>query len=291
MCRSNFLGGRRCPGAKSEKHRDEINTERREKYAFIRDLPKNMGCFPPEEELRGNLSGCSIELSESWDAKLSDKEQATMEDFTGMSSHDINRYLYSKEYKDAIDSDDPSIHNKWMVERHGAEKAAELRASERKRLIESIGIIDGVLERSVLPENTIVYRGHKMVVPAGKEPFEYIKSCFKLGSQYSKESYSSTSLNPSVGAYFAGKPTSKTDTGQTKVGVVFEMVATEGAPLRALSSVQNEDEILLPRNKKFRVASVHESVTFEGVELDEESDAIEATHKKTKHIVIRLIEA
>ena len=178
-----------------------------------------------------------------------------------------------------------------MVERHGSEVAAELRKSERKRLIESIGIIDGVLAKTDLPESTIVYRGHKMIVPAGKDPVEYIRSHYKVGSQYSKESYGSTSLNPSIGAYFAGKPTSKTDNGQTKVGVVFEMATTEGAPLRTLSSVQNEDEILLPRNKKFRVAGVYESIAFESVDLDEESDVLRTKNQTAKHIVIRLIEA
>ena len=94
MCRSTPLGGRRCPGAKSKEHREEVNLERRQKYAFIRDLPVSLEPFPDEKEIRGNSAGCSMKLSESWDARLSDKEQATMEDFTGMDSHNINRYLY-----------------------------------------------------------------------------------------------------------------------------------------------------------------------------------------------------
>lgn len=288
MCRKE---GRRCPGPKSKEHREAVNAERREKYAFERDLPVALEAFPDVKELRPNLAGCSVKLSESWDANLTDNEHRVLEDFTGMASHDINRYLYSKEYRDAVDNDDPSIHNKWMVNKYGAKEAAAMRKRDRERLIESIAVIDGVLDETKLPENSIVYRGHKIIVPSGKDPVEYIKSKYKVGSKHSKESYDSTSFNPAVGAYFAGKPTSKTESGDTKVGVVFEMMTTEGAPIRSLSSVQNEDEVLLPRKKEFRVAGVYESVAFEDVEIDEESDGISATGKKTKHIVIRLIEA
>lgn len=287
MCRK---AGRRCPGPKSQEHRNEVNAERREKYAFERDLPAKMAAFPGLQEVRRNLAGSSVKISEAWDANLTTNEHIVLEDFTGMSSHNINRYLYSEAYRTAVDNDDPSIHNKYMVKKYGAAEAATMRKKDRERLIESIAVIDGVLDETKLPENSIVYRGHKLLVPAGKDPVEYIKSQYKVGSQYSKESYDSTSFNPAVGAYFAGKPTSKTETGEIKVGVVFEMLTTEGAPIRSLSSVQNEDEVLLPRKKKFRVAGVHESVTFEDVEIDEESDGIAATGKKTKHIVIRLIE-
>jgi hypothetical protein len=288
MCRKE---GRRCPGPKSQEHRDEVNAERREKYAFERDLPSKLTFFQDMNEVRENLAGCSSEISEAWDANLTTKEQIVMEDFTGMLSHNINRYLYSEEYRDAVDNDDSSIHNNWMVEKYGAEEAASMRKRERERLIESIAVIDGVLDGTKVPDNTVVYRGHQILVPAGKDPMEYITSHYKVGSGYSKESYDSTSLNPAVGAYFAGKPASKTETGETKVGVVFEMLTSEGAPIRSLSSVQNEDEVLLPRKKNFRVAGVHESVAFQSVEIDEESDAIHDNKKKTKHIVIRLIES
>lgn len=290
MCRSTDGSGRRCPGASSPEHRKKVNAERREQYAFKRDLPVLLESFPDVKKVRKNLPGSSTKISEAWDANLTTNEHIVLEDFTGMSSHNINRYLYSKEYRDAVDNDDPSIHNKYMVGKYGAEEAAAMRKRDRERLIESIAVIDGVLDETKLPDNSIVYRGHKIIVPLGKDPLEYIQSQYKVGSKHSKESYDSTSFNPAVGAYFAGKPTSKTETGETKVGVVFEMLTTEGAPIRSLSSVQNEDEVLLPRKKEFRVAGVHESVTFEDVEIDEESDGIEATGKKTKHIVIRLIE-
>lgn len=290
MCRATSSGGRRCPGPKSKEHRDQINAERREKYAFNRDLPKNLEAFKAPKVYRVSDPGCSIELSQSWDAKLSKKEEIVMEDFTGMASHDINRYLYSKTYRDALDADDPSTHNKYMIEKYGEDEAREMRVKARERLIESIGVIDNILAKATLPEATVVYRGHRVTIPKGVKPLDYIASQHKMGSEFSVKNYASTSLNPAVGAYFAGKQSLRKQDNENKVGVVYEMLTTEGAPIRTHSAVEVEDEVLLPRDKKFRVAGIHEKVTFESIDVDEETDRIFLNHSKQKHIVIRLIE-
>ena len=151
-------------------------------------------------------------------------------------------------------------------------------------LDERIKIIDETTSfRFPLP--VTVYSGMNIRIPEGEDALAHIKSIHKIGSLYSRPSYVSTSTNSAIAASFT------VDNGKTPV--VYEMITSQGAPIRKLSWLPVEDEVLLPRDKKFRIVQIKETITFDDVTVDDEGAIAKVRGRgrgKKETIVIQIVE-
>lgn len=190
-----------------------------------------------------------------------------------------NKFLYSPEFQTAINEEADHIHP------HADKTTPSFKAYKKNlkaTLTERIELIDEATAYH-LPQPTTVYNGFNVVIPKGKDTLAYIKNMHTIGSLYSRPSYMSTSTNPAVAAAFTEEE------GNTGTPVVYEILTNHGAPLRELAPLSTEDEILLQRNKQFRIVQVKESVTFNEAWLSE-NDTVTLSGNQTKIIVIQLIE-
>lgn len=102
-------------------------------------------------------------------------------------------------------------------------------------------MLDSVLEK--LPkENTVVYRG--LTFPSQGKISE---SMFKVGSEFTDKAYMSTSLS---------RGTAKSFTLPGKDTVILEISTESGRKISQFSGMRTEEEILIPRNTKFKVTEI-----------------------------------
>jgi hypothetical protein len=85
----------------------------------------------------------------------------------------------------------------------------------------------------------------------------YAEKRFAPGSEFSLGGYQSTATNV--------EPALDASVNRNSPGIIFEIHATKGLRLKGLQAdaVNDEDEILLPRNTRYRVIGVSRSVEFE----------------------------
>lgn len=101
--------------------------------------------------------------------------------------------------------------------------------------------MDKYLSKNKVPVTGVLYRGVSFNEP----------QTFEVGQEVSDAAYLSTSSNPKVAMYVASKH--ETDTN----GVIFRLNIQEATPMN-----EQEQEYLLERGKKFRVAAVRKNASF-----------------------------
>jgi hypothetical protein len=167
----------------------------------------------------------------------------------------------------------------------------EDRAAEKEEMDEIIPLLDEAI--SLAPKSEFrrqLYRG--MNLPSNiksEDVSSWIHENFPVGGVVSQKSYMSTSLSADRAVLnFTNRWPRMHDRT-----VVFEIISNEGAVLGDETALHGskEAEVLMPRNKKFRVLSIDENVTYTTSGFSEGfSDAPEDT-SPTQKTVIRMIDA
>ena len=141
----------------------------------------------------------------------------------------------------------------------------------KQRLVKQVKLMDEAFT-IISPESPYqTYRGENIQILPGESPDQAVTRAFFPGSEISRASYVSTSLNPSIAAYFASKNPKDT------VSVVLEIKAKTGISLKNIAEATNEEEMLLPRNSTFKVTTVRPFASYQNVEFDEETDYLKPT--------------
>jgi hypothetical protein len=293
MCRNNEHGGRKCPSQTDPEKIKERNAYRRQKYCSEKGklvTEKNPPTKPEEpqktvdyyaEKIFGNKNyrqynpHTTHAISEKFVQSLQLDQRRALEEYSEMDSDHTNRYLYSPDFKNAIDNElDHKIHYR---------NTPEYKKLLRTQIPQRIEKIDAAIKDHKLAEPTIVYSGKGIAIPEDKTPIEHIQELHKIGETYSRPSYTSTSTNPAVASFFTDS------NGATDVPIVYEYLTTEGAPLRKLSALSVEDEVLLPRDKKFTIVGVKNEIKFD-VAIVGEDDSIRQVQEPLNVIVVQLVE-
>jgi len=201
-----------------------------------------------------NLSGATPSLEIEKPAKrLSSTRLASLEDYAGMDYYDINRGL----------RDDVPL---------------------PPRLAKVVDEIDEAF-KVIKPETPYTtYRGEVVDVEEGQTAEQAIFSRFFPGSKIESKNFFSTSLNPSIAAYFAKKAE------KTQIAVVLEVKAKTGISMQGLPDAPLEDEMLLPRNSSFTVSSIRPYSTYQNIEFSEESAYLKEESARTRIFTIVLEE-
>ena len=116
---------------------------------------------------------------------------------------------------------------------------AELSEYDLKEVKDDIPRLDAVLNRSIVPEDVVVYRGAKLSKSTLKQ--------FEPGSTFTDAGFISSTLTPTVAEKFAGEK-----------GVIMEIGIPKGSHglyigVRGLTAFPTESEFLLPRSSTFKV--------------------------------------
>jgi hypothetical protein len=252
MCRSAAQGGRKCPKHSDPQWISARNAHRRALYqAKIKNnvpLGSTDSRFGKAGEKRIIYTPLNDEFKEF---AIQADEYAAMLDSTseearaviGFTSHTffpIRDYL-----------------NGGQDMEKGGEKTftpEEVEAMEKQ-----IALLDSAIAKAA-PVDTPrkLYRG--MVIPNHIEDLnQFFEDKFTPGTVFSQKSYMSTSLNPSLAVTF-----SEPFTVPQNRTVIMEIISKNGAPLgNDLSAMGiKEQEVLLPRNTKFKVVAIQRDVHF-----------------------------
>lgn len=135
-----------------------------------------------------------------------------------------------------------------------------------------------------------VYRGmglrHMLFEQNGGEsyidPNDYMYDNYTLGSEVVFDGYQSSSTDPEVGLSFAGNQ-----------GLLFRVKTSSGLNITSISEYDSEKEVLLPKQARYMVVGVHDSIpvnTEKGEEIVNVIDLVEINddgyvtgEAKTKH--------
>ena len=128
------------------------------------------------------------------------------------------------------------------------------------------------------------YRGEVVTIDEGQTPEQAILGKFFPGSKVESKSFFSTSLNPSIAAYFAKKAK------KNQVSVILEVKAKNGISMQGLPEAPLEDEMLLPRNSSFTVSAVRPYSTYQDIEFSEESVYLKEEKGRTSIFTVVLEE-
>lgn len=191
------------------------------------------------------------EIEKNKPQQLLSKEQLyALEDYSGMDFHEINTYLKQ-------DSAEPN-----------------------PKLDKQIADMDAAFELVKPASPYVTYRGVGVHLRDGEDLERAILREYFPHSIIELKEFISTSLNPSIASYFSVK---------TLDSVVLEIRAKSGISLK-LSDSSNEEEMLLPRNSKFRVIAVRPYVRYQQIDFDEESNYLKETNNKEQIMTIVLEE-
>jgi 2'-5' RNA ligase len=126
---------------------------------------------------------------------------------------------------------------------------------DREDVQQSIDAIDKAMKHGKLKKPEMVWRGISFPNDEEHKSFmERMQSSLDTGGEVQMAGYQSTTVNPAVGASYAGS-------GPT--AVAFEIKASHGLYVTPISKIAHEEELLLPRNAKFRVVGIKD-VPVEG---------------------------
>lgn len=202
---------------------------------------------------RVHVQDATPEIEKRKPQQLLSKEQLyALEDYSGMDHFEINQYLA-----------------------HGIAKP-EL----EKKLSEQVRNIDSAFQLVKPSAPYVCYRGEKITVQEGESFEKAVLREFFPDSEIERKSYLSTSLNPSIASYFSRKGSQS---------VILEIRAKSGISLK-LSDSSNEDEMLLPRDGRYKVVAVRPYVEYQTIDYNEESDYLAVTNQKQQIMTIVLEE-
>lgn len=255
MCRT---GGRRCPSHTDPTKVAAYNQRRRELYTLRKNIVIDSR-FQPLNQTRPNLDpkGSSVEAQAyaSDSAKYLVTIHSEYDDGNGaeealmmLGEYTIDAY---EDYRDYL--------NGYQVLSDGTHAKIKFGKIRSIEIQEGMGDIDKLLDLAPKPEEPrILYRG--LSIPRNIAPEKvggWLKKHFPVGGVISQKNYMSTTVNPAVATYqFTGLSDDR--------AVVFEILSKQGAPIGEGLSLHGDEEmeVLMPRDAKFRVVSVHEKVDY-----------------------------
>jgi hypothetical protein len=313
MCRSKELGGRRCPAHTDPQKIAAYNTVRRQRYAaqkqingedrpdetFVLKADEEYG-FSPFKENRATFLLDSVE-GQQWlkDADMFAEAvgateeganlkpwqyrvdmQTSLRAYTQYEYSNIKSYLHGQNMNGNLETIEP----------------VPMEDDQVKYTVEKMHLIDEALEHAAAPESErALYRGMRVPNWVDSDQIKpWIHENFPVGGVVSQKSFMSTSMNPTltVGMFSVAKTPNGRDSKDSDRSVVIEIMSKQGAPLGELLSEHGNDEteILMPRDAKFRVVSVHEDVRYLSMKQShyEMSGIKRPRHTRT---VVRLIDA
>jgi hypothetical protein len=185
------------------------------------------------------------------DQLLSKEQLYALEDYAGMDFFEINQHLN------------------------------EGRLVSDKKLDRQITLIDSAFEVIKPSQPYVCYRGEKINVEEGKTLEQAVMRDFFPDTVIGRKPYLSTSMNPSIASYFAGK---------NERSVILEIRAKSGISLKKLSDSSKEEEMLLPRGSQFKVLTVKPYVRYQKINYCEESDNLSETREMQQIMTIVLEE-
>lgn len=161
-------------------------------------------------------------------------------------------------------SGDGFIHINSHLHRENGTETDNMHPMERKALIvyppekisEAVKNIDAVFEKNKLAEPIVTYRGlnqHNFPQEVSKSDTytSHVEETFKPGSVHTFPGYLSTSLDPATARGFAGSQ------------VVMEIKTKSAIPTGFTSEWKSEKEILIQRDRKFKVLGVKRNIPYE----------------------------
>jgi len=269
MCRNLANGGRQCPShdpSKRNARRRQIYSAKQKAFLFPSFEEKRIIATPYDPEYK-----TFIEEADRFANSVTDQVQIdSILRYTSHNFEEIRNYLNGKNL---------SRNSELKIE-----------PEDQTLLAENVAAIDSALSLAEPPpSHRKLYRG-LAVTQAHGDISQWVSTHFPLGKTVQQKSYMSTSLNPSVAVTFGsvgiadlGNPNEK-----SAIPVVFEILSKQGAPLGdQLHSVGvREQEVLLPREAKFKVVGVTHNVKF--TYGNSESNDFNRTATRT---VIQLIDA
>lgn len=233
MCRVN---GRRCPACEDPMKVAARNARRRAAHG----KKNGNGSHAFKALGRTRLKNFEAE-SDAFNEMMSEDEQDAIRGYTEADYSDIKDYLYQS----SIDGD-----------------AMEYDFEDMARLETQIAHIDAALEKAPIPEKPRpLYRG--VIIPDHVDNIdEWLDRGYPEGGVIKKKGYLSTSLDPTVALKeYAGLENPNDENRQSVV--MFEFISKKGAPIgNASSEYENEREVLVQRDSRFKVDSVSKDVPF-----------------------------
>jgi len=149
---------------------------------------------------------------------LTDDQRASITDYTGGGYSNINGYL--RKTKEAYDP---------------------------VGVVEAVKEIDESLKGKVLGEDVTLYRG--MTLMASK-----VAKLFEINDTYTDKGFISTSTNLETSCVFFDRDDGRVSNYERNVVLVIKAKKnTKGMPIREISLLRNEDEVLLNRNTSFKI--------------------------------------
>lgn len=181
-----------------------------------------------------------------------------LQDYSGMDFYPINAYLRDK---------------------------TVYKTTSLKNLNRQIDLLDSVFDVIKPTKPYVTYRGEVVKINEGESLHNAVTREFFPGSIVTKESYLSTSLNPAIAAHFAGKG-KQPDAGR----VILEIQAKSGVSMKEPSE-SKEEEMLLPRNGKYKVIGIRPYVSYQSIDYDEETDDLQelAENKQIMTVILEEI--
>lgn len=125
---------------------------------------------------------------------------------------------------------------------------SELDEKTAKEVAEIEASIDAA---PALDKPTMVYRGIKVDADEKKRIIEAAKKSIADGIDFQLPSITSATFDPNMIGAFAGGN-----------GVVFNIVATKGIPVRPLSAAKHEEEFIISSKAKYRVVGADDSIVW-----------------------------
>jgi hypothetical protein len=298
MCRTKELGGRRCPQHTDPVKHAAYNARRRELYAANKKpkadaLPTQfpvldaLRVYPGTDEYNA-YHASAVELAKKYIPGY-DETRASSEYY----SADIGTDEYSP--LNAVMLYTSHLHRFIKAFLHGEnpeDSKFDFFDKPAAWYKQNIDALDEFISNADEPnEPRMLYRGLKLPQMESGEVDSYLEEHFPVGGVISQKNYMSTSLNADVGyGGFSDAVDKEKFAVDPKRSIVFEIVSKQGAPLTYGTSTYGEDEteVLMPRDAKFKVLSVHKEqpVTYYG---NPRFSAF--TEQQTTKTIIRLVDA
>lgn len=182
-----------------------------------------------------------INRSEELELQVSAEEYKTVSEYTGWAFKEYYGFLEGKNRDGSA---------------FGAQYEGETKEALLKKLATGVNHLDNLVAKAgMLPKPVQVFRGEKP--PKGMSAAEHLKSAYPVGGTITVSRFLSTSMDAKV----ASEITSSSDNSY-----VLAIRTREGAMLSGNISEHGlrEKEVLLPRNRSYRVESISEAVIHWG---------------------------
>lgn len=186
----------------------------------------------------------SYEINSEKVAKgLKANEMASLQWYSGDGFIHINSHLHQK-------------HGTYVDTMHPMERKG-LKTYAPEKIAGAIKDIDSAFERNRLDEPVVTYRGlanhnFPQEVIDSRNYIQHVEETYTPGSTHTLPGYVSTSLNPAKAHGFAGS------------NVIMEIKARSAIPTGFISEWNSEKEVLIQRDRKFKVIGVKKDIPYDG---------------------------